>query len=582
LAALAVEGDDSSAAAMQAAILTSFNTWVGGPTGILNHSALGGYPIEGFNYGQAHFMRLIQYMNGMKTAGKPDLLATNGTWIRTAAKSLLYNLKPDMWSVTDEGGFTGDYSRILTQNYPLFLASILTKYGPYVEGQWMQWMLANIGSVPVQGGTPATYKPSVFESFFYNFGAGAVKYSDQPTAYFSLGDKHLYVRENWSSTSAYMTFNGGSMTTNIGGSNHQNKTSGHIQVQRGSDYLLIGTSNWFGSNGITGNPRNVSDLGPNWKFNTLFYWDGGTSAGGTCLDQTLSGGQYAGCQMFWGLDNAAPRHLETQSYSFSKADLRPAYLNNAYGGGTTTLSAYNRTFLNIGGDVAFVVDRITSTIPSSTRNLFWHTPTLNTAAIPGNATSISINGSTASVTVGGSVLWISTVLPASPSITQATDETAWGSGTSMGTQRFVVSDPNPIPSPSSLFLTVLATAGASGSSVPSSGLIDTGNYKGVFYNDGGFPRIALFSADEQPQIAVTYTAAYVPQLTGHHVILDLKPGFYTVQKDGAILFNSILVGKDGSLSFTCSGGTTYTVTQTALPTPAFKGKGTIAGRAALK
>ena len=173
LAALAVEGDDSNASAMQSAILTSFNTYVMGRTGILQQSALGGYPIEGFNYGHTSFMRLIQYMWGMKTAGKSDLLSASGTWIRTLAKSLLYNLKPDMWSTTDEGAFTGSYSHVLAQNYPLFLCNILSQYKPCREGQWLKWMFSNMAAVPIPGGTPISYTPSVFENFLQHGSKGS-------------------------------------------------------------------------------------------------------------------------------------------------------------------------------------------------------------------------------------------------------------------------------------------------------------------------------------------------------------------------------------------------------------------------
>lgn len=579
LAALAVEGDDGNASAMQFAILTSFNTYVAGPSGILQQSALGGYPIEGFNYGQTHFMRLIQYMQGMKTAGKADLLSANSAWVRTVAKSLLYNLKPDMWSTTDEGGFTGNFSHILTQNYPLFLSDILSRYGSCTESQWMQWLFANMAAVPISGGTPASYRPSSFETFLYNSGVVQKSYSDILISYFSPGDKHLYVRKDWTPASVYMTFNGGTRGTNVGSyTNHQNRSAGHVLVQRGSDYLLIGMANWFGANGIAGTPQYTSDGGPGWKFNTLFYWDGGTTAGGNCLNQTSSNGQYAGCQMFWSPDNTVS-HLETPDYSFSEADLRPAYLSNS---GQTTLNAYSRTFLNVGGDMAFVFDRIASSSASSTRQIFWHTPALISAATPGNATTISVNGAIASATVGNSTIWISELLPVSASITTVTDPTSWGSATNMGTQRFAVSDPSSAGSPNSLFLTVLAPTAASVSSMPPATLIDTGNYKGALYNDGAFPRVGLFSSDGQPQTSVTYSAAYDAQLTGRHVVLDLKRGFYTVQRDGIILRDGILVGNDGSLNFTSTGGATYTVSQSAQSSPAIRGKAAVAGQSRLK
>lgn len=560
LAGLAMEGDTPTAISVQSKILESFSTYLSGPAGVFQNSGAGGYPIESYNYGQNSFSRFIQYMWAMKTAGKTDLLAANSPWIRTAAKSLIYNLKPDMWSVTDEGAFSGSFSKILTQNYPLLLSAVLSQYEAYTEGQWMQWMLANIGATPLTGGTPRNYRPSVFEAFTYKMSVAPWSYDDQPLAYFSPGDKHLYVRKDWNKSSVYMTFNGGTKTTNVGNyTNHQNHSAGHVSVQRASDYLLIGMANWFGANGITGSPSYISDGGPSWKFNTMFYWDGGSTTTGQCYSQTSSNGQYAGCQMFWGKANTLT-HLETDTYSFSKADLLPAYLNSA---GKTSLSAYYRTFLDIGGDLAFVYDRVATTLPSSTRQLYWHTPALTTAAVPGNATALSISGSTASATVGNSTIWIKTLLPATATIGTATDLTYWGSSASMGTQHFEISDPNASTSANTVFLTVIAPTDAGLQSMPSTALIDGGAYKGAIYDDGATARVGLLSADGTPQTSATYAVPSDFGKPGRHVVLELKPGTYTVRKDGIVLSKSIRVEDNGSLTFDGTGAGKYSVTPQA-------------------
>jgi hypothetical protein len=258
--------------------------------------------------------------------------------------------------------------------------------------------------------------------------------------------------------------------------------------------------------------------------------------------------------MVWGIPNTVI-HKEGVGYVFQKADLRPIYRNN---NGITTITAYYRSFVNIGGDVSFVFDRI-SAPSTSTRQLYWHTPALNTAIIPGNVTNFTLNGGIASVTVGTSTLWINTLLPSSPTITQAQGSSAWG-GTPDNTQHFVVSDSNARRcSTNCLFLTILAPTALSVQTMPAATLISAGGYRGAIYNDGMLPRIALFSADGTSKPGVTYTASYSSGLNGRHVITDLTPGTYSVSKDDGIVLEGEAVGSDGSLSFDITGGTTFSI-----------------------
>jgi hypothetical protein len=130
----------------------------------------------------------------------------------------------------------------------------------------------------------------------------------------------------------------------------------------------------------------------------------------------------------------------------------------------------------------------------------------------------------------------------------------------MGTQRFEVSDPNASScSTNCLFLTVLASTPSRISSMPFTKLISTSNYKGAIYNDGTLARIALFSADGTSQTGVNYEANYSASLTGRHVISDLVPGTYDVSRGGTTLYSSLVVGGDGTLSFTSTGGSVYAV-----------------------
>jgi hypothetical protein len=429
-------------------------------------------------------------------------------------------------------------NRVMYQSLPYDLAGMITGT---MQGGWLL-SLYNHMTTPPDAISSSLYVPTAFELFLYNTGQSAVDYTaTQPVYYFSPGDNHTHVRTDWTTSAIKATFNGGSGHWII---DHEAKNAGHVSVQRGSDYLLVGAGMWAGTDGVTGTPQ-ADDIA-NWHSNTLFYWDGGTD----CLNQTDSTSAYAGCQGYWGTLNTI-KHKEGTGFAFQESPIQTAYNNNIP---ATTITAYTRSFVSISG-IAFIFDRITA--PStSTRMLEWHTAALNTATVPGNATALSLSGTIGTATVGSSKLWIDTLLPSSPTITQATDATYYSSGVNVGTQAFQVVDPNASNcSTNCLFLTVLA-ATATGASQPTMSLISVTGYDGAFYNDSKMPRIALFSVDGTQRTSVTYTASYSSDLTGTHIITDLTPGTYIVTKDASIIVPSITVANDGSLEFSSAGGGT--------------------------
>jgi Heparinase II C-terminal domain len=538
--ALAIEDDDLNSAAMQAAVLQNFNIYV--VPAFSTGGFQGGYAVESYNYGGSHFLRLFQYMRAMTTAGKKDLLNGNIAWLKAVAKNTLYEERPDLWSITDEGSWTGSYIRSIYEDFPLGVGAMLNGT---TEGGWLQFLYSHL--VPPSNTPPSLYLPSSFEAFLYNSGQAPIDYSEiLPTYYFSPGDFHTIVRSSWANSATHTTFNGGSYGVYA---DHQSHSAGHISIQRGSDYLLINAGQWAGQTGNFGNPQ--TNVLANWDLNTMFYWDQGTN----CLSQSSSSGQYAGCQMFWSVPNTV-KHAETANYVFQEAPLQNAYLNNA---GLSTLANYTRCFVNIGGDIDFVLDRITAPA-TSVRYLEWHTPALNAATPAGPATAIDVNGAVASVTLGNSKLFIKTLLPASPKINKVTDVLTYDVSSLSSTQRFEVSDPNSSNcSANCLFLTVLAPTASTIPAMPTTTLISTNHLTGALYDDGVAPRIALFSVDGTAQASVQYTAAYSSALTGRHVILDMVPGSYNVTKDGATIFSGLPVGSDGSLSFASTGGSVYAI-----------------------
>ena len=572
LAAIALEGDDNGAPAILASVLNSLNTYfvpaltpgptIVGPPLIGPGGFEGGYGVEGYNYGGSVFLRYIQFFQGMKTSGKADLFTQYLPWMKQIAKNSVYEARPDLWSITDEGEWSGPNVHVYYRFFPCDLGAILTGT---TEGGWMTYLCQNLDpNYGYSGVSPAFGIVSNFDQFFYHPVSPGTNYNTLPLNFFSPGDNHSIVRSNWTTSAVHTTVNG----TTQHFADHQSNIAGHISIQRGSDYMLINAGMWAGQNGAvsleTGTWPQTDNPYSNWDRNTLFYWDGGASEGrnpanSSCLEQTY---QYAGCQGFWGALNPLipPKHKEGIGWTFQEANLTRAYGNNY---GLTTITDYVRSFVNVGGDISFVMDRISS--PSySTRKLTWHTPALRTATPSGIATAIHVAGSIASVTVGSSKLWIDTLLPTSPIITNSTDVLVWGQAPLSTTQAFNVSDPNASScSINCLFLTVFVPA-ASGAPMPTTTLISARNYKGALVDDGVAPRIALFSSDGTPQTSVTYTATYGSSLNGRHVILDMAPGTYNVTRDGATIYSTLPVGSDGSLSFTSTGGSLYAVQAAAV------------------
>jgi hypothetical protein len=566
LAAIAMEGDNTNAPTILSAVTRSVSKYFDssiGPPSAVGHADpqpggfAGGFAVEGYNYGGSVFLRYIQFFQGMKTAGKADLFTQYLPWMKQVAKNTVYEARPDNWGVNDEGEWSGPHVRVLYRFFPCDLGAILTGT---IEGGWMTYLCQhldpNYGS---SGVSPNFGRVSNFDRFFYNAASSGTNYNILPLNFFSPGDYHTIVRSDWTKSAVHTTVD----STSQHWADHQSNMAGHIAIQRGSDYLLVNAGMWAGQNGAvsleTGTWPQTDNPYSNWDRNTLFYWDGGAAVRGVsgCLDQDH---QYAGCQGFWGVYSPVipPSHNEGIGWTFQRADLTRAYNNN---NGLTTITQYVRSFINIGGDISFVLDRITAP-RTSTRQLRWHTPALTTAIPSGIATAITV-GPISSVTVGSSKLWINTLLPAPPAVRNGTDELIWGRGTYSTTQGFIVSDPNASScSINCLFLTVLAPTASSVSAMPTTTLISTTGYKGAIYNDGILPRIALFSSDGTSKKEVTYTASYSGELNGRHVITDLIPGAYTVSKDDAIVLEGQAVASDGSLSFDISGGTTFSISYT--------------------
>jgi hypothetical protein len=562
LAGIAFEGDDANALTIQNGVLAKLQTYVipAIETGLWQN----GFQVEGYNYGPANMVRLFLYFYAMHTAGKDSLLTdANGPFnyipfFKAAARSTVYALRPPVWRVMDEGDFPDTYSGLAPVGFYGYMALCL---GNAQEGQWMQYLAANPGAPP--GGWPSGTNPSPLDAFM-TAGTGVVPanpWSTLPLAAISAGDYHTFVRTDWTTSATQTTFNAGVPVV----TDHQGATDGHVSIFRQNDYLLVASGQYNGYYGWAGSPGPEDKA--SWKANTMFVSDPSLDKYGSTICRTDEE-QFIGCVSLYNSAIVEPvAHLETANYAYSKANFTNAYGNSRP---STPFTSYYRTFLNIGGVVSFVFDRATAVHLSATRKLFWH--------VPSYGVTTTLNGNVASNTVGSSTLWIATLLPATPTLAWVQDTTTWGGTTTQYTQRLEVSDPNAGTNPTTLFLTVLAPV-ASTTTQAAYSLIDAVTMKGAIYDDGVAPRVALFSTDGTAQAAVSYVASCTPGVQTRHVVLDLKPGVYTVRKDGQVLYASVIAQTDGSATFTSLGGGTFALSATGVPPPGMTGRTVLVGNA---
>jgi hypothetical protein len=556
LAAIAFEGDDPNATAIMNdptwGVLTRVNSIV-----IPQFSRgcfAGGVAPESYNYGTGTFIHYWEFFWGMQTAGKSSQLIDPSTgkvivwldYVKSAARATLYNMRPDLWAIADEGDWPGSYSRVLSAIFPYELGLLLDGT---IEGTWINNLYNNMSLLPGSTNNPFPISSDPAINFlFKQISPTDVNYATLPLSYYSLGDYHSFVRTDWTKSAVHTIFNAGTQQY----TGHQMLGAGNVTIQRGQDYLLVNAGQWKGADGYVGSPSTFS-LDSVW-LNTLSVTDIKTN----CIVGSWYG---QGCQSpFHGAGIAPVAHFEGNDYTFSEADLRYAYWTNS---GISPFSVYHRTFLNIGG-VSFVFDRATLVdYTVATRKLLWHFPANATAALTGSVEAIS---------KGSSTLWIDTLLPSNASITTLQDMTEWGGSTPNGTKRIEVSDPNATSTADTRFLTVLTPTESSVTTAPTTSLISTEGFIGVAYNDGALPRIALFSGDGTSHSSVSYSAIYSG--TGRHVILNLRRGLYVVSQNGAFMGPAVSVGSDGSLSFTAVDGGNFSVRSlrlTGLPRPPVSG-----------
>jgi hypothetical protein len=278
---------------------------------------------------------------------------------------------------------------------------------------------------------------------------------------------------------------------------------------------------------------------------TLYYWDGGSAAGGKCFNQDSI---YDGCQLGFGIYRPPIQKL-TSKFAFTESNFATSY-DYAQIPANRTLQYFFRAFAALGNGVYVVWDRVQSTSASHTKQLRWQ---LSAASTP------NLSGDTIESRVGSSKIFIKTLLPKSPKINIVRNLTTDGSQPI--NWRAEVTD----SSPAATFngLTVLFTGPNSGS-LPATTILPTdSNHVGVQIG-GSAPKVAIFprgtiAVGDGTFNSATYSSVSFSSThsgTGQYLIAGLEPGTYAVNKEGTAVkgLEAVVVAETGVLDFTSAAG----------------------------
>ena len=288
----------------------------------------------------------------------------------------------------------------------------------------------------------------------------------------------------------------------------------------------------------------------------------------------------------------------TSDYTYTLGDATIAYTGGTSGGGDSNINLFQREFVYLKPDYFVVFDRVD--VKSSYKKR-WLLHSITEPQVDGTFTSgtapnafggtpgyTSIDSGLVTITNGSGKLFSKTLLPTNPSITKVGGPDSSGSYNSSGSYDFYVDGVNyyiggtPTTgsepgawrievSPSTQqaddqFLHVIQTTNSSTPSMVPVQKIDAiaGNMVGTIIQDSTSPRIVMFAKTTTPQSSVTYNASYSPNITGKHLLVDLKPGYYEVVKDDTIILSDINSSSKGVLYFTSTGGFTFQIIWTGV------------------
>lgn len=318
----------------------------------------GGYPAESFNYGPAHFQRVLWYALAMRDLTGEDLVGDKANKI---VQSFAEHRKPGRWRYSDEGIFSGAVTGIITKDVPTVLTSLAT---PPFNG-YAKYFLDTMAP----SGTPFYNHEAVplVRLLFLDQSVAALDYRTVfPTARVSPGDYHLLWRSSWEDDATWISFAGNARV--LGGGATQ-RCAGHIAIQVGDDYLFVNSGMWRGVSGVSGEPHAFDDRSK--RCNTLIYPHQWNAA-------------YDGGQGYWGGEKIIASEIAA-SYAYMVSELTSAYHGEG-GSGLTNLTRHVRSTVVLQDNSVVVREDVEGPEP---KVVAWHAPL--------NAFSLTPTGAVATV-----------------------------------------------------------------------------------------------------------------------------------------------------------------------------------------
>jgi hypothetical protein len=483
IAGLVTQGDNARAGEITATVRGFFNALAPAAFAVPNGSFAGGAPIEAYVYGANVQKNIAKYMLAIKTATGENILATTD-YITRFATNLIYSLKPNRWQVPDEAEYPGSFVGVLQPDIPLFFAYLLdgTTVGAQIQYLYQQVIAASAPQFSIND-------YSKERLLFGRSGRAATDYSATlPVSRYFYGDHHTMFRTGWGTGDVWITAKHNAWFR----STHQGRIAGHISVQRGNDFLMIYAGQWRGETGVAENGANT-----NYNMakggNTLFHADGGA--------YSYTGYEYLGGQGYWGdADLQAQETDVAGGYAYAKGNLTSAYYMGSGDSANLTgltLTQFLRSTITEGSGVVVVFDRVVRTSAGYTDKFLWHFH---------KQASVSVSGTTVTVALGTSKLFLKVLVPASPTIVQTRDYTSADDTGSVTTHRIEVSAPGAGTAFNALHVIYVGASGLVAMPTTTA-LTVTPNQHGCVVVDGATTWVHAFSDDGSPQDTATFTVA---------------------------------------------------------------------------
>jgi hypothetical protein len=499
LTALAILNRDPAGTTLMSEILayrqTNLIPGLQGP-----NSEEGGFWAEGWNYGPLAAQNDLLAGLALEAAGQIPSASVERTWASQVVDSLISE-QPDKNTIYD-GGDWYTYPSPFPDNT---LISILSSTADDSTARsYANYILQT---------NPGNNGNDYIDLLFRNPAATGTLWGAFPLQYYADGTGLVTARADWNYNSTWMSFQLGNLLS----ADHQTNAPGQLQIQRGSDDLLIN------ANAIAGN----QDIHTKSSFANLI-----------AIDDNGAGTQNYSWNMgvWYGTPGVFITNYEaTGGHVYVGGDYRAAYSLNTDPGGGGTATQLTRQVVYLRPDLIITFDRAGTVLASDPKQLQWHF--LNPAKVNGNAWEED---------VGSSKLFGKTFssVPLTTTTYSVNDN---------GATVYRVATNNTNQAPNVQYVTALETApSTTGAMLSSQQVVSTDRrMQGVQIGSN----VVLFGTNGPIRPfsgSIDYSISSNTSIT--QLLTDLQPDLQYVVKANSVVLGTFTSSHQGTLSFTTPAG----------------------------